>query len=208
MQVKKEFVQRVADAIGAEGNKPSSPYNYDRILDEYKLRHDGDKERLHSVMICCPFHADEDPSLSIDYERKSWYCFGCEKHGDTLQFLTELERVMGDPNCTRASKANAILREDPSVRAMVGVDSVYARAASLQQFEPVPLKRKKYDVGSTPITFNSLAEKIGQSDYEKIERSVLMMQKGFTPELIEESIFPKKQEEVASKKYSIEELWS
>lgn len=204
MQVKKESVKKVAQIVGTEGDKPSSPYNIDKILDNYKLRHDGDMERTNGIMICCPFHADADPSLSISYERKSWYCFGCGKSGDTLQFLVELDRVNGNDTCTRATKANEILREDPNVRALAGIDSVYMKAANVKTFEPVSFKRRKFDSEVKP-TFNSVADKIARKqDYALVERSILMMQKGFTAELIDESIFTSK----PKKQYSIEELWS
>lgn len=203
MLARKELIKKVADAIEGEGAKASSPYNYDKILDNFNLRSDMDKDRMNSIMICCPFHSDDDPSLSINFERRSWHCFGCERGGDTLQFLVELERVNGDAKCTRASKANSILREDPNIRGLTGINSVYARETSIKQFEPVPLKRKKYSTKVVP-TLNSIADKIiKRGDYELVERGILMMQKGFTPEVIDESLFT-----VSTKKeYSIEEMW-
>jgi DNA primase len=38
------------------------------------------------IRILCPFHADSDPSLFINFSKRSWYCFGCEKGGN-LNFL-------------------------------------------------------------------------------------------------------------------------
>jgi len=35
----------------------------------------------------CPFHADNNPSLVIYPDTQSWYCFGCGKGGDVLNFL-------------------------------------------------------------------------------------------------------------------------
>lgn len=204
MQVNKESIKKVARIVEEEGNKPSSFYNFDKILDNFKLRHDCDMERTNSVMICCPFHSDADPSLSINYERKSWYCFGCGKSGDTLQFLVELDRVNGNDTCTRASKANDLLRENPNVRALAGFDSVYVRSMNLHSFEPVTFKKRSFNSAVTP-TFSSVADKVAKkNDYALVERAILMMQKGFTPELIADSIFTTKQK----KQYSIEELWS
>lgn len=37
--------------------------------------------------VCCPFHADETPSLSIDPEKGLWRCFGCGEGGDAITFL-------------------------------------------------------------------------------------------------------------------------
>jgi len=35
----------------------------------------------------CPLHADNNPSLVIYPDTQSWYCFGCGKGGDVLNFL-------------------------------------------------------------------------------------------------------------------------
>ncbi|MCK4720419.1 DNA primase, partial [bacterium] len=32
----------------------------------------------------CPFHGDTNPSLSVDNEKKFWYCFGCQAGGDAI----------------------------------------------------------------------------------------------------------------------------
>ena len=39
-------------------------------------------------MICCPFHNDKTASMKI-YD-KSFYCFGCNKTGDLIQFVEYL----------------------------------------------------------------------------------------------------------------------
>ena len=41
-----------------------------------------------SGMICCPFHEDHTPSMKL-YE-DHFYCFGCGKHGDLVDLLSEL----------------------------------------------------------------------------------------------------------------------
>lgn len=39
----------------------------------------------------CPFHNEKTPSFSVDRGRQAYYCFGCEKHGDAITFLSEHE---------------------------------------------------------------------------------------------------------------------
>ena len=41
-----------------------------------------------SDMICCPFHSDRHPSLKLYDDH--FYCFGCHKHGDVIDFAAEL----------------------------------------------------------------------------------------------------------------------
>lgn len=42
---------------------------------------------------CCPFHKDGSPSLYIYKGGQRWYCFGCGKGGDVIDFVRELHRV-------------------------------------------------------------------------------------------------------------------
>jgi hypothetical protein len=41
----------------------------------------------------CPFHAgDRDPSLVIYPPGRGWHCFGCNRGGDAVAFVSELQR--------------------------------------------------------------------------------------------------------------------
>ena len=42
--------------------------------------------------ICCPFHADDTPSLLLDYTTDSYYCFGCGTHGDAVTYVHGMEK--------------------------------------------------------------------------------------------------------------------
>ncbi len=39
----------------------------------------------------CPFHREKTPSFHVNRERQTFYCFGCEKGGDVLTFLQEID---------------------------------------------------------------------------------------------------------------------
>ena len=38
----------------------------------------------------CPFHADKDPSLVFYPKTNSWFCFGCRKGGDVINFIQNM----------------------------------------------------------------------------------------------------------------------
>ena len=40
-----------------------------------------------SNMICCPFHADRNPSMKVD---SRFHCFGCGADGDVIDFTAKL----------------------------------------------------------------------------------------------------------------------
>lgn len=55
---------------------------YYNILPEY----DG-----YTFKIVCPFHDDVNPSMIINLENGSWYCFGCGQSGDASKFVALME---------------------------------------------------------------------------------------------------------------------
>ena len=42
---------------------------------------------------CCPFHADKDPSLSVDPHKGVFYCFGCNIGGDVFSWVMKRENL-------------------------------------------------------------------------------------------------------------------
>lgn len=40
----------------------------------------------------CPFHGEKTPSFSVSREKGTYYCFGCKRGGDVIDFIMELER--------------------------------------------------------------------------------------------------------------------
>ena len=41
--------------------------------------------------IVCPFHEDVNPSMVVNFQTGTWYCFGCQKHGGARQFVSLME---------------------------------------------------------------------------------------------------------------------
>jgi len=46
-----------------------------------------------NFMGLCPFHEEKTPSFSVDPERQLYHCFGCEKGGDMISFIMEVENL-------------------------------------------------------------------------------------------------------------------
>jgi len=51
------------------------------------------KRNGKSFVGLCPFHADHQPSLSINTEKNLWQCFGCGKAGDVISFVELYDKV-------------------------------------------------------------------------------------------------------------------
>lgn len=41
----------------------------------------------------CPFHAEKSPSFSVNREAGLYHCFGCQKSGDAIAFVREVEHL-------------------------------------------------------------------------------------------------------------------
>jgi DNA primase len=61
----------------------------------------------------CPFHAEKTPSFSINQELGLWKCFGCDKGGDAITFIREVEHLdFADAIERLAARAGVTLRYD------------------------------------------------------------------------------------------------
>jgi DNA primase len=58
------------------------------IEEKVKLRRIGN--RLTGL---CPFHKEKTPSFSVNDDGKFYYCFGCGKQGDIIDFISETENI-------------------------------------------------------------------------------------------------------------------
>ncbi|NLA34700.1 MAG: DNA primase [Actinobacteria bacterium] len=41
----------------------------------------------------CPFHNEKSPSFSVNQQEGLYYCFGCQKSGDVITFVREIEHL-------------------------------------------------------------------------------------------------------------------
>jgi len=64
------------------------------ILSNYiKINDTSDPEDNRAL---CPFHADKNPSLSINTIKQVYYCFGCKAGGNALTFVKDIENISSD----------------------------------------------------------------------------------------------------------------
>jgi DNA primase len=47
------------------------------------------KKKGRSFWGLCPFHAEKTPSFSVDPDRQSYKCFGCDRGGDVISFVMD-----------------------------------------------------------------------------------------------------------------------
>ena len=57
-----------------------------------------------SQKIVCPFHKDVNPSMIVNFEDGSWFCFGCGLAGDAVKFVKLMESKYNGLNDLQAYK--------------------------------------------------------------------------------------------------------
>lgn len=57
-----------------------------------------------SQKIVCPFHKDVNPSMIVNFEDGSWFCFGCNMAGDAVKFVKLMEAQYNKLNDLQAYK--------------------------------------------------------------------------------------------------------
>ena len=58
------------------------------VYEFQKLRKTG-----KGYIACCPIHREKTPSFHIYSATNSWYCFGCHRGGDAINFIQSLEKM-------------------------------------------------------------------------------------------------------------------
>ena len=56
----------------------------------------GRYSNLHlnnSNKACCPFHNEKTPSFTVYKDTNTYHCFGCGKHGDVINFVSDIKNV-------------------------------------------------------------------------------------------------------------------
>ena len=69
-------------------NKNEAGTNLAKVLWYYNLIPDT-SSLTHKIV--CPFHEDVNPSMIVNLEDGSWFCFGCNETGDAVRFVKLME---------------------------------------------------------------------------------------------------------------------
>ncbi|MDO9454879.1 DNA primase [Nocardioides sp.] len=82
----------------------------DEVIGDYvTLRNAGSG----SMKGLCPFHDEKTPSFNVSPQRGSYHCFGCQKGGDVISFLQEIDGLTFVEAIERlADKAGVELRRE------------------------------------------------------------------------------------------------
>lgn len=126
--------------------------------------------------IVCPFHGDVNPSLLVNLEEGTWFCFGCQRAGDAERFAIEMERKYNGVNDLQAYRQYLkILKSDKCSN--IHIDPVAIRKAKVPQKQ---LYDEAYDYyhGLRTVDWRH------DDEQEVVEARSYMMQRGFGPKTL------------------------
>lgn len=64
-------------------------HNIVDIINRYTNLRKAGKEYMGK----CPFHDDRQPSLEVNEEKQLFYCFSCQRKGDLINFIMQIENL-------------------------------------------------------------------------------------------------------------------
>ena len=86
--------------------------------------------------IVCPFHSDVNPSMMVNLQDNSWFCFGCNLSGDALKFVFLIEKQYHKLNDLQAYKMYLKILKSDKCKAI----TINPRAAACK-----PLQKDLYN---------------------------------------------------------------
>lgn len=122
--------------------------------------------------IVCPFHDDVNPSMRVNLEDGSWFCFGCNLTGDAKKFVRLMESKYNGLNDLQACKKYIqILKSDKCTNIKL----------SISQESKKPLQRVLYNQAYDYYHGLKKVDWSSSNDSEVIEARDYMAKRGFKP---------------------------
>ncbi len=154
------------------------------------------KQSGNSYKGVCPFHEDNDPSLTVDPSKKLWHCFGCGAGGDVFNFLMKIENLSFPDAVRELARENGVKIPDqgkrsggPNLTALMNEVNDYFHSNLLRQGVGKKgrnyLKNrgygedviKEFELGYALDSWNSLTNKFkNQYGLENLEKVGLVKQ--------------------------------
>lgn len=126
--------------------------------------------------IVCPFHNDANPSMLINFQDGSWYCFGCNEAGDAEKFVKLMERKYHNLNDLQAyKKFLEILRSKKCSNIHINPNTIAAAQKP---------KRELYNEAYDYYHGLRTVDWINDCDDDILQAKQYMGLRGFSPEIL------------------------
>lgn len=114
-----------------EGTRLAKVFRYYGLIENNDFR---------TQKVVCPLHGDINASMIVDFEKGSYHCFGCQAHGNAIDFVREIEKLTDIKACVRlahilrSKKVEKIQRRTYAARA----PAKELLIAALHRYESLP----------------------------------------------------------------------
>ncbi|GJQ08366.1 hypothetical protein GpartN1_g157.t1 [Galdieria partita] len=140
----------------------------------------------HNFIGSCPFHDDENPSFSINNEKKIFHCFACGASGDIISFVMRLENL----SFTEAvKKLQNVAVNDGSVEQEDDRKVVEQRKQSKNTFA-IPKRKRNSALRKIKDALSTSADFYHQylrRDTERaLEARMYLVERGFSESLVDQ----------------------
>lgn len=154
------------DEIRKEESLAKVLWYYNLIPDVTSLSH----------KIVCPFHDDINPSMIVNLEDGSWFCFGCNLTGDAKKFVSLMEAKYNHLNDLQAyRKYLQILKSDKCSGIKISDDKINASRKSRPRQKDLYDEAYDYYHGLRKVNWKDSDES------EVVSAKEYMINRGFSP---------------------------
>lgn len=115
----------------------------------------------------CPFHNEKTPSFHVSRDRQTYHCYGCEAHGNAIDFLREYDRL-------------DFIEAVRTLADAAGVDIVRESPESGNDREAFALAQRLYDIQDRAALFYQRQLKVHPEAARAVE---YLKSRGLTGEL-------------------------
>ena len=166
--VNKEIAKLAEEKIVELGRE--NPDSIFSLVGEARRRGLFDKEykdRGSEYLVCCPFHNDEDPSMSIRESTQSFYCYGCEARGGLVSFLAHWAQDVEAKKVSYYGILEGLVRSNEVLRSKIRANSIYHN--NFMEDGNFKFKSMKIDADRRLLSPQEVARSIkNKSDEEKL----------------------------------------
>lgn len=129
-----------------------------------------------SQKIACPFHNDVNPSMIVNLEEGSWFCFGCNLNGDAFKFVKLMENQYNGLNDLQAYKKYIKILKSSKCSDIVISSHMFDKQKPIQK----DLYNEAYDYyhGLKKVNWNA------SDEFEVLVAKEYMKKRGFSPKTL------------------------
>ncbi|QCI15753.1 DNA primase [Buchnera aphidicola] len=113
------------------------------------------KKKGQNYQTNCPFHDDKTPSFTVSYEKQFYYCFGCNTHGNVIDFLIQYENL----NFLESIKELAIIHGITIPFQNILQNNIYIKEKKLYLLMEKICKLYQKNINNTNLAYQYLAKR-------------------------------------------------